>query len=1300
MTGVPRVSPGVAWDEWGFETPFDPTGRSEAEALLEGPLLSERLESPFSEAEGGLTAADIFRPEAFSGAWTESEDHEAAPVTFEGEGFPTGIVLQPASGATGRDEEHWDPHATGLPLLATGPATHALRVSRSFTVGELVRSGGRAASVARISPALVRVLQAIRDRAGRPIRITSGYRSWARNKDVYRARNKKPTLSRHCSGQAVDIKIAGMTGTQIAQLAIDAAGLDLAIGVGATFAHIDVRGSWTLWTYMSGSAAATALRTVRAYRESRGRGPTPVRPAAPPTAPTPMPPPAPAPVIGPPGSGTAIGRLVVERHPLLRGHAGTPPDLVMRWNTISQPGEVDVVVHLHGFSGQRARMSLRMDKEPNSGLDFADPAGSGARGRTRPTLALLPRGHFYGGRSGNGYSFPALVRPGALLDLVNDGLARFSAHTGITARLGRLILTAHSGGGAPLATILANSDPGPDEIHVFDGLYGSGDAIVRWAARRIAREVASPSAIPPALRILYRPGSAAAPGTQPHSEAVARALCPLLQAPGAGRLAPYFRVDRTTVGHNDIPRRFGWALLANSAAELPGVTRRECGPRRGGETGEFEMETTGWETSPNEREESERERAGMYEGEGMETGLGSAAANGYEAQGYEAQGYQGPDTNGRQTESFLAETFEPESLDWEEAQRLADTLAVPMSTESGETGPFGAERYEPEGLDWTEAEGLAEQAYESGYESGVGEAETIGGEGSEGEELDLEEAFDAGEAGLQSSEEARTDQYEEVEAPYSEGPYSEGPYSEGPYAPEAEAAGPATEALENLLEAEAGAGTSLTDRLKGIAAFALGPPLRRGSKGVGVEALQRALAALGHSLGVDGDFGPRTERAVRAFQSQAGIEANGVVGPETKTAIAAALARLGQAPAPIPPSPTPTPVASGLCDAIARTAEQEFRRWHPASGNLRETDAAATPILQQYYREGAGTDVPAQDLQSTTWQASHPWSAVFVSWVMRTAGAGTSFRYSPAHQSYIRAARRNRLDGNTASPFWAFRPTEVAPQVGDLVCASRANSGATYDNIGDAQGRPTHCDIVTEIRPRSLRVIGGNVRQNVDAKTIRTLPDGRLALDGDQARFFAVVRCRGNVGGSGGSTTPTPPQAPPTPAGTRLTPAQFVATFGPHAGASEAATTVPALVTLGQAALESGWGAHAPRFNFFGIKARASDPEPTRQLLRTREVLSRPDVTSFPEVISVTPRADGRYDYVVRDWFRAYPDAAAAFRAHGEFLQRNKRYAPAFTVRADPYAFATEVARAGYATDPSYARVLHGVMRSLENAGR
>jgi Uncharacterized protein conserved in bacteria (DUF2272)/Phage tail lysozyme len=170
---------------------------------------------------------------------------------------------------------------------------------------------------------------------------------------------------------------------------------------------------------------------------------------------------------------------------------------------------------------------------------------------------------------------------------------------------------------------------------------------------------------------------------------------------------------------------------------------------------------------------------------------------------------------------------------------------------------------------------------------------------------------------------------------------------------------------------------------------------------------------------------------------------------------------------------------------------------------------------------GVETTVTDADMRSTVFQDARPWSAVFVSYVMRTAGAGPAFAYSAAHQTYIRAARQNRLSGNRANPFWAFRATEVAPRRGDLVCASRMNSGATYDNIGDPQYRATHCDVVVETQPGRIRVIGGNVSQTVGEKWLRTLPDGRLSLVGSQSTFFAVIRC--GVGPAAPAPTPALP---------------------------------------------------------------------------------------------------------------------------------------------------------------------------------
>jgi hypothetical protein len=165
---------------------------------------------------------------------------------------------------------------------------------------------------------------------------------------------------------------------------------------------------------------------------------------------------------------------------------------------------------------------------------------------------VLPRGNFFGGRSGQGYNFPALHPPGALNRLVDDALGRFAAHTGVQAARGRLILTAHSGGGAALMRILRHTDP--DEVHAFDALYTDPDPLIAWARRRIARGDG-------ALRVLYREGE----GTARNSRAVRAAI----HAAGTGLRA--FRVESTRVTHGQIPGRFGWRLLADATADLPAV---------------------------------------------------------------------------------------------------------------------------------------------------------------------------------------------------------------------------------------------------------------------------------------------------------------------------------------------------------------------------------------------------------------------------------------------------------------------------------------------------------------------------------------------------------------------------------------------------------------------------------------------------------------------------------------------------------------------------------------------------------
>lgn len=63
------------------------------------------------------------------------------------------------------------------------------------------------------------------------------------------------------------------------------------------------------------------------------------------------------------------------------------------------------------------------------------------------------------------------------------------------------------------------------------------------------------------------------------------------------------------------------------------------------------------------------------------------------------------------------------------------------------------------------------------------------------------------------------------------------------------------------------------------------PILRRGDRGAAVIELQKLLNAKGATLVVDGDFGAATDAAVRKFQKDNQLVADGIVGPKTWAAL-------------------------------------------------------------------------------------------------------------------------------------------------------------------------------------------------------------------------------------------------------------------------------------------------------------------------------------------------------------------------------------------------------------------------------
>ncbi|MBV8248296.1 MAG: flagellar assembly peptidoglycan hydrolase FlgJ [Comamonas sp.] len=171
-----------------------------------------------------------------------------------------------------------------------------------------------------------------------------------------------------------------------------------------------------------------------------------------------------------------------------------------------------------------------------------------------------------------------------------------------------------------------------------------------------------------------------------------------------------------------------------------------------------------------------------------------------------------------------------------------------------------------------------------------------------------------------------------------------------------------------------------------------------------------------------------------------------------------------------------------------------------------------------------------------------------------------------------------------------------------------------------------------------------------------------------------------NVGGSGG----------------RSQAAQSINAYAPapkgrdnfvtaHTGAAQRVASesgIPAHYMLGQAGHETGWGKSEIRnkdgsnsFNLFGIKAGAGWTGKVAEVTTTEYING--------ESRKVTAK------------FRAYDSYEESFRDYARLISSSPRYEKAMGQTGSAQAYASELQKAGYATDPAYAQKLSRAIQSV-----
>jgi hypothetical protein len=157
----------------------------------------------------------------------------------------------------------------------------------------------------------------------------------------------------------------------------------------------------------------------------------------------------------------------------------------------------------------------------------------------------------------------------------------------------------------------------------------------------------------------------------------------------------------------------------------------------------------------------------------------------------------------------------------------------------------------------------------------------------------------------------------------------------------------------------------------------------------------------------------------------------------------------------------------------------------------KEGDPGQWKRVATYWREGLLKDSPRSPAEVSS--SDRPWSAAFISYVMKRAGAGERFPYAASHSGTINEAIYNRQHASANARIKGYRVSEYAPRAGDLLCAPRGWSvgQVTYDNAGQFDFFPSRCELVIRATSTELVTISGDLLDSVTLRKMQAV-NGRI----------------------------------------------------------------------------------------------------------------------------------------------------------------------------------------------------------------
>lgn len=173
-------------------------------------------------------------------------------------------------------------------------------------------------------------------------------------------------------------------------------------------------------------------------------------------------------------------------------------------------------------------------------------------------------------------------------------------------------------------------------------------------------------------------------------------------------------------------------------------------------------------------------------------------------------------------------------------------------------------------------------------------------------------------------------------------------------------------------------------------------------------------------------------------------------------------------------------ITSPFTQNIISIAEDQYSKYHFYT----EGDQELCNQIKKYWND---LNIPFQSCTTVAW------SAVFVSWCVKQAGATSAeFKFSESHSMFINEAIKNAV--NNSGVFQGFKITDYKPKVGDIIQNNRKGHKYDYEYAKAHDDYESHSAIVIETGQDNTGnyalTVGGNEGNSIHQTIIHLTEDG------------------------------------------------------------------------------------------------------------------------------------------------------------------------------------------------------------------